>query len=120
MPTDRRTLTREYKETPRTMGVGAVRNTSNGKLLLLASRDIAGLLNRQRAELRFGAHRNQALQQDWKDAGESAFAFEILDTLTPKDAPGYDPTADLRELEQLWLEKLAPFEPAGYTPAPKS
>ena len=120
MPTDRRTLTREYKETPRTIGVGAVRNTQNGKLLLLASRDIAGLLNRQRAELRFGGHRNRALQQDWKEAGEAAFAFEVLDTLAPKDAPGWDPAADLQELERLWQEKLSPYEPAGYTPRPKS
>jgi hypothetical protein len=96
-----------------------VRNTANGKLLLLASTDIPSLLNRHRAELRFGGHRNRALQQDWKDAGEAAFAFEVVDTLAPKDAPGWDPTADLQELEQLWLEKLAPFEPAGYTPRPK-
>jgi hypothetical protein len=32
---------------------------------------------------------NQQLQQDWRAAGEQGFAFEILDTLTPKDTPGY-------------------------------
>jgi hypothetical protein len=119
MSSDHRALSREYKQTPRTMGVGVVRNTVNGKLLLLASVDIPALLNRQRAELRFGGHRNRALQQDWKEAGEAAFAFEVLDTLAPKDAPGWDPAADLQELERLWQEKLSPYEPAGYTPRPK-
>ena len=37
-----------------------------------------------------------------------------LDTLAPAETPDYDPTADLQALESLWLEKLAPFEPAGY------
>jgi hypothetical protein len=37
-----------------------------------------------------------------------------MDTLTPTDAPDYDPTEDLRTLEALWLQTLSPFEPAGY------
>jgi len=120
MPADRKALSREYKNTPRTMGIGVVRNATNGKVLLLASPDIPSLLNRHRAQLRLGGHRNQVLQHDWEEAGEQQFAFEVVDTLTPKDTPGYDPAADLRALEQLWLEKLAPFEPAGYNPVPKS
>lgn len=115
----RKALIREYKNTPRTMGIGLVRNTANGKVLLLASRDISALLNRHQVQLRFGAHRNLELQRDWKAVGEQAFAFEVVDTLTPKDTPGYDPTADLRALEQLWLERLEPFEPAGYNPPAK-
>ena len=120
MPQDRKALSRDYKNTPRTMGIGVVRNTASGKVLLLAGQDIPSLLNRHRAQLRLGVHRNQALQQDWNAGGEPSFTLEVLDTLTPKDTPGYDPTEDLRELERLWLEKLAPFEPAGYTPLPKS
>jgi hypothetical protein len=120
MPVDRKALSREYKNTPRTMGIGVVRNTVNGKVLLLAGPDIPSLLNRHRAQLRLGVHRNQALQQDWQAGSERSFAFEVVDTLTPKDEPGYDPTGDLRALEQLWLEKLTPFEPAGYTPRRRS
>lgn len=114
MDQDRKALSRQYKNTPRTMGVGVVRNTANGRVLLLAGLDIPALLNRHRAQLRLGVHRNQHLQQDWRAVGEQGFAFEILDTLTPKDTPGYDPQEDLRVLEQLWLERLTPFEPAGY------
>ena len=117
---DRKALSREYKNTPRTMGIGVVRNTVSGKVLLLAGLDIPSLLNRHLAQLRLGAHRNQELQQDWEAGGEKRFSFEVLDTLTPKDTPGYDPADDLRALEQLWLEKLAPFEPTGYNSRPKS
>jgi hypothetical protein len=89
-------------------------------VLVLAGQDIASLLNRHQAQLRLGVHRNQALQGDWQAAGERAFVFEIVDTLTPKETPGYDPDPDLSVLEQLWLERLNPFAPAGYNPPPKT
>lgn len=114
MTIDRKALTRQYKETPRAMGVAAVRNTTNGRTLVVAGADLSSLLNRHRAQLRLGAHSNRALQQDWNAAGADAFEFTILDTLTPKDTPGYDPTDDLASLLALWLEKLEPYEPAGY------
>lgn len=114
MTSDRKALIRQYTQTPRTMGVGAVRNTANGRTLVVASRDLPALLNRQRAQLRLNAHANRALQADWNSLGPDAFDFVVLDTLIPKDAPDYDPTEDLRTLEGLWLEKLSPYEPAGY------
>lgn len=116
---DRKALSRRYKDSPRTMGIGLVRNTANGKVLLVASPDVTALLNRHRTELRFGSHRNVELQRDWQAAGEPAFAFEVVDTLSPRDTPGWDPTDDLRALEDLWLEKLRPFAPAGYNPPPR-
>jgi hypothetical protein len=114
MTTDRKALIRQYKLTPRSMGVGAVRNTTSDKALVVAGRDLSALLNRHQAQLRLNAHGNRALQADWNTLGPGAFKFVVLDTLTPKDAPDYDPTEDLRTLEDLWLEKLNPFEPTGY------
>jgi hypothetical protein len=114
MNPDRKALIEQYKQTPRSMGIGAVRNTATGKTLVVASRDLPALLNRQRAQLRLNAHPNRLLQADWNSMGPDAFEFVVLDTLVPKDAPGYDPTEDLRTLEELWLEKLRPFEPGGY------
>ena len=119
MAQDRKAIIRDYKNTPRTMGIGVVRNVAKNKVLLLAGVDIPSLLNRHLAQLRLGVHRNRELQQDWTDGGERNFAFEVVDTLTPKDEPGWDPADDLRALERLWLEKLAPFAPAGYNPPPK-
>ena len=58
---------------------------------------------------------HHALQHDWVALGPDAFVFEVLDTLAPpEDQPGYDPTDDLRTLEQLWRERLQPFGDRGY------
>lgn len=112
--TDRRELIRQYKETPRPMGVYCVRNLVNGKVLIGVARDVPGKLNGHRAQLRMQSHRNAALQQDWDALGADAFAFETLDLLTPSTTPGYDPGDDLRVLEDLWLQKLQPFGDRGY------
>lgn len=121
MTKDRKTLIREYKETPRTMGVGMVRNTVSGKVLVVAGVDVPSLLNRHLAQLRVGGHRNEALQRDWAANGPESFTFEVVDTLAPPaDKPDYDPTDDLRALEALWMEKVAPYEPAGYHRPPNS
>jgi hypothetical protein len=101
------------------MGVYQIRNTVNGKVLIGTSVDVPSILNRLRAQLRSGSHRNRDLQQDWNALGPDAFAFEILDTLPPSDRPAYDPSDDLRALEALWLEKLMPFDERGYNARPK-
>lgn len=116
---DKKALIREYKETTRPMGVYCVRNTINGKLLVGISRDLPAILNRQRAELRMGTHRNRALQKDLDEYGADNFEVEILDTLDSPERADYDPSADLRILEQMWLDKLAPYGERGYNPEPK-
>ena len=117
---NRKELIRAYKQTRRPMGVYRVRNTRDGKSLVGESRDLPAILNRERAQLRLGVHRNAALQRDWNALGPESFAFEVLDTLeVPKDEPTYDPTADLRVLFALWLERLEPFDERGYNARPK-
>ena len=118
--TDRRELIRQYKETPRPMGVYAVRNLTNGKVLIGVARDVPGKLNGHRAQLRMRSHRNAALQADWDALGADAFAFEALDLLAPSPEPGHDPGDDLRVLEELWLQKLQPFGERGYNRPPRS
>ena len=120
MTTDRKALTRAYKETPRPMGVYRVHNRVADKSLVGVSVDLPSILNRELAQLRLGAHKNAALQDDWNALGPDAFVFEVLDTLSPPaDDPGYDPRAELRVLEALWLEKLRPWGGRGYNAAPK-
>ena len=101
------------------MGVYRVRNTVNERSLVAASVDLPAMLNRQRTQLRLGAHPNRTLQKDWNELGAEAFAFEVLDTLSPPDRPDYDPSDDLRVLEELWLDRLSPFEERGYNAKPK-
>ncbi len=116
---DRKALIREYKADRRPMGVFQVRNTLSGKVFLGSTVDLPSMLNRQRAQLQMGAHPNRPLQADWRAHGADAFAFEVLDTLTPSDEAGYDPAADLRTLEAMWLAKVAPFGERGYNAEPK-
>jgi hypothetical protein len=116
---NRRELVRAYKETRRPMGVYRIRNVRDGRSVVGTSVDLPAILNRERVSLRFGMHRNTALQRDWNALGPDAFAFEVLDTLSPPDdQPGYDPGEDLKVLLALWLERLAPFDDEGYMRRP--
>jgi hypothetical protein len=114
MPEDRKALIRRYKETPRPAGVGVIRNTANGKSLVVAGRDVPSLLNRHLAQLRVGMHPVKALQADWGELGREAFTFDVVDTLKPPEDPAWDPREELEVLEAMWMEKLAPYEPQGY------
>jgi hypothetical protein len=116
---NKRELIRAYKATPRPMGIYRVHNTAAGRSLVRQSVDLPAALNRERAQLRLGAHRNGELQRDWNALGPDAFVFEVLDTLAPRNEPGYDPADDLAVLEAMWLDQLKPFAPGGYTPAPR-
>jgi hypothetical protein len=102
----RKARIREYKETPRPAGIFRVRNTATGKSLIGATRDLPGMLNRQRFQLETGMHPDRELQGDWRELGPTAFEFDVLDRLEPKREPGYDPAEDLRVLKAMWLEKL--------------
>jgi hypothetical protein len=103
---DRKALVRAYKQRRPPMGVYRVHNTVTGHALVAASTDLPSILNRHRAQLSMGGHPSRALQADWRAHGPATFVFEILDTLSPPDAPDYDPMADLTVLEDLWLDKL--------------
>ena len=113
--TSRTELKRRYKEAGTPMGVFAVRNTANGKVMVGSAKNLPGALNGARFQLRLGGHRNRDLQRDWHEHGEAAFAFEVLDELerTHPD-PHHDYGDDLAALEALWLEKLRPYGDAGY------
>ena len=114
---NRKELIRQYKETARPMGVYRVRNVKSGRSLVGSSPNLRAILNRHQAQLQLGVHTNAELQSDWNALGEDAFRFEVLDTLEPRegeDARG-DYFAELRALEELWLDKLSPTDDLGYT-----
>jgi hypothetical protein len=70
--------------------------------------DLTARLNRHRAAFESGAHPEKDFQRAWNAHGAVAFEFEAIDTLEPSDESGYDPADDLKTLEQMWLDKLAP------------
>jgi hypothetical protein len=109
---DRKRLKDEYKRGRREAGVFQIRNTANGKVLVVSALDLPGVMNRHRFELAAGGHMNRRLQADWDESGGDAFAFEVLDQLVPRQ--GTDPRAELTFLEDLWLERLNPYGDRGY------
>ncbi|MFH1136989.1 MAG: GIY-YIG nuclease family protein [Pseudomonadota bacterium] len=90
-------------------------------MLLGSSVDLPAMLNRFRAELKTGSCRNKVLQKEWEQFGPEAFEFNEFELLEPaRDNPAYDPADDIRILEELWLEKLAPFGDKGYNKPPRA
>jgi hypothetical protein len=116
---DRKAVRRAFKESRRPMGIYRIRHLGTGRALIGRSVDLPSVLNRARAQLRFGMHPNAALQRDWNTFGPDEFAFEVLDTLTPSDRPDYDPADDLLALKAMWLERLEPAESERYPRRPE-
>jgi hypothetical protein len=117
---DRKDLIRAYKETVQPAGIYVVRNTADGRILLGASRNLPAGLNSQRAQLRFGSHRNHSLQADWNRLGEDAFTIEVLEELKPAEGSREVRPEDLDALLALHLTDLQPWQERGYHAPPRS
>jgi hypothetical protein len=102
---DRKQLEHQYKQNGPTLGVYCITNKASGKVLLGASANVDGILNRHRFNLRHGGHENKQLLNDWHEHGAENFTFEVIDVVQPKEDPGFDPRAAVEELYQLWREE---------------
>ncbi|HMD68455.1 MAG TPA: GIY-YIG nuclease family protein [Chitinivibrionales bacterium] len=110
----RKDLIRSYKQRVAPMGVFRVTNTANGKILIGSSKSLDTKFNSILFQLKIGRFPNPALQADFETCGETNFSYEVIDTLEPKDDPLYKYEDDLRTLEELWLDKLKPYDEKGY------
>lgn len=109
-----------YKETLQPMGVFQIRNLANDKVFVSSSKNLEGIFNRYKFQLKMGGHPNKDLQKDWNEFGSENFAFEILEELFPRENPDYDYRDDLTFLEDLWLEQLKPYGEKGYNERKKT
>jgi len=103
---DRKEAVRRYKENPPPAGVFVVRNVAEGMVLIGATPNVAGRLNRERFALEMGSHTSKQLQADWNRLGADAFVIEVLDEIEEPEDPGTDLKEELEELRQMWIEKL--------------
>lgn len=110
----RKDIKRAYKERKKPAGVFQVKNTVNGKVLLGSSLNLEGVFNSHRFRLSIGRHPNKVLQEEWNEVGADGFVFETLEVVQVKDDPNFDLNDELTLLEQIWLEKLQPFDARGY------
>jgi hypothetical protein len=111
---DKKELKKQYKQALQPMGVYRITNLANGKIYVGSSRNMRGTFNSIRFQLKLGSHMNKELQKDYALFGEEKFSFEAVDHLEPKKEVGYDYTEDLKVLEEMWLEKLQPYDETGY------
>lgn len=102
----KRRLAREYKERRQSSGIFAVRCRPTGAVWAQGSVDLDAQKNQIWFSLRLGKHPNAALQAAWKEHGEAAFAYEILETLPDDDVSDYARRADLKAMEERWRAEL--------------
>ena len=103
-----------YKKTLRPMGVYLVKNLVNGKIFVGSNLNLQARINRHKFELKLNSDDIKELQEDYNKYGEENFSFEVLDELKPKEDPDYNYKEDVKVLEQLWIDKLQPFDDKGY------
>lgn len=109
----RKALKQAYKETKTEAGVYQIRNTVNGKVLVASTPNLK-TINGQRFQLEVGSHRNARLQAEWKQYGEAAFVFEVLEVLSDDITGTYARQEALAQLERTWLDTLQPYGERGY------
>jgi hypothetical protein len=114
MKNDNRRLKQEYKQAKRAFGVFLIRNATNDKVYVASGMDIQGIINRHKFALSMGGHQSKERQKDWNELGADKFEFEIVDQMEPRDEPGFDARRELQFLEEMWLEKLQPYDERGY------
>lgn len=111
---DKKELKKKYKETLPPMGIYQIKNLINGKILIGSSMNLNGKANSFRFQLKMGSHMNSELQKDYNNFGDENFSFEIIDTLEPKEDPAYAYWEELKVFEEMWIEKLQPYDEKGY------
>ena len=111
---DKKELKKQYKQTLPPMGIYKIVNLVNGKMLVGSSKNLTGKANSYAFQLKQGTHMNREMQGEYTQFGAENFAFEVVDSLEPREGVDHDYTDDLAALETLWLEKLQPYDDKGY------
>lgn len=111
---DRRAELRQlYKDEKIQAGVYQIKNTVNQKVLVLSTTNLK-TINGKKFSLEMGSFINKELQKEWKEFGEEAFVFEVLEVLKTEKDEHIDVKDALKKLEQKWLDKLQPYGERGY------
>ncbi len=101
---DRKAAIDQYKNRRPHRGVFAVRCTATGGVWVGASPNLEAARNSTWFTLRTGAHRDAALQAEWRAHGEESFRYEVLEELDPDILPMAVPDA-LKQKKREWAAK---------------
>jgi hypothetical protein len=108
---ERRALSKDFKERRMVGGIYLIRNTQSGRYLLGHTLDLASARHRFQFSVTTGSTIDPRVRADWAALGPHAFAFEVLEELEQ----GPDQTraqfdADLVELAELRRAELDPAQ----------
>ena len=105
---DRGDMKQAYRQRRIVGGVGAVRNTADGRLLIESAVDIEAKRNRFGFAKASGLCIYPRLDEDWARLGATAFEYEVLEELVkPEDMSQRQFEQDVKLLEQIWLERVS-------------
>lgn len=99
-------LLAEYKARKVIGALYSIKNTMNGKALILCTLNLEGSKNRFAFSQKMGGCENLKLREDWKNFGANAFVFEVLEELKMGEGQTQKEFQDdLKILYSLWIEK---------------
>ncbi|WML32867.1 GIY-YIG nuclease family protein [Clostridium sp. OS1-26] len=112
----RKELLEEYKQIKTYMGVTKITNTVSGKIFIAAYPNLKNQWLTIQGKLVMSRHPNSQLQKDWKELGDEAFTYEVLEEKEADEVT--DMRWELKQIEKPWLEKLQPYGERGYNKPP--
>ena len=108
---DRKALSKDYKERKLVGGVYLIRNTQSGKYLIGHAVDLASVRNRFQFAVATGSAVDPRVRADWAAFGAQAFTLDILEELEQgPDQTRAQLETDLVALEQLRRADLEPSQ----------
>ena len=96
---------RQFKERKPLLGAYAVRCTATGGVWVGVSRNLDATKNGCWFCLRGGLHQDKSLQDEWNNQGESAFQYEILESLD-NDVNPLNVEDLLKDKKSEWVARL--------------
>ena len=103
---DKKQIRTDYKQQKQPAGIYAVHNKVGNKMYVGTSKNLPAVVRRFEFTLQMESFPYQDLIDDYKNLGKENFEVKILDELELKNESDKEIDVELKELEELWIEKL--------------
>lgn len=102
---DRKELINEYKQKEVELGIIKIENKITGYSFVDVCNNLYKPFEGIKFQLNLGRFKSKGLQKDWKEYGEAAFSFEIVEKLKTKaEETEKEKLENLSELLDIWVE----------------
>ncbi len=103
---DKKEIRKEYKNKKQPAGLFAVKNKPDNKMYIGTSLNLPAKLRSVTFELEQESHAFKNLLEDYKRLGKDQFEIFVLDEIEIKDETDRELRKELKDLEEMWVEKL--------------